>query len=373
MKIYLVGGAVRDLLLGLEQQDRDYVVVGGTTAEMLKLGYEQVGSSFPVFLHPETGEEYALARTERKTGVGYHGFEVNADQSVSLEDDLARRDLTINSMAMYNGGEVVDPYGGQSDLAAKVLRHTSSAFVEDPLRVIRLARFYGRYTDFTVAPETMNLATQMVLAGMLDELPDERFWAELEKGFASGDAGRFFMLLAKLGVLDKVKFFKQIYSPMSDDVVVRRANLAASVQRHSTSPAEAVDLFLAWTGNISAASTWLLKARPSIVKQASIIDVFIAIDSRPNIRNRDYELLHDALTLARAWSGNTALLDTFVRGVKALRALDVCGSSNDLALIERAVTSGREVKASMFPTLSGAAIGKAIRAERIARWKAMNL
>ncbi len=181
MDTYLVGGAVRDALLGLPTKDRDHVVVGATVRQMLDAGYVAVGRDFPVFLHPETHEEHALARTERKSGPGYRGFEVHADPSVTLEEDLARRDLTINAMARRADGTLVDPYGGAADLEARVLRHVSDAFVEDPVRVLRLARFAARLAPlgFGVAPETLALARRMVEAGEMAALVPERVWQEL--------------------------------------------------------------------------------------------------------------------------------------------------------------------------------------------------
>ena len=198
-KIYLVGGAVRDHLLGIESRDRDYVVVGSSPAEMLAEGFTQVGASFPVFLHPVTGDEYALARTERKTGAGYHGFETFYDKNVTLEDDLARRDLTINSMAMVDG-VIIDPFGGREDLSNGVLRHTSDAFADDPLRVLRLARFAARYS-FSVAPETLKLARKIVWSGELLHLPHERVWTELYKGFSEVNAFKMLEVLTQIGAL----------------------------------------------------------------------------------------------------------------------------------------------------------------------------
>ena len=170
MKRYLVGGAVRDRLLGRAVGDRDWVVVGADPGELLALGYLAVGRDFPVFLHPETREEHALARTERKTGPGYHGFEFHADRSVTLEEDLARRDLTINAIAEDESGALVDPHGGRRDLDAKVLRHVSPAFAEDPVRILRLARFAARFADFRVAAETEALMREMVDNGEVDAL-----------------------------------------------------------------------------------------------------------------------------------------------------------------------------------------------------------
>jgi tRNA nucleotidyltransferase/poly(A) polymerase len=212
MKQYLVGGAVRDLLMGNPIQDRDYVVVGASPQEMLAMGYEQVGADFPVFLHPFSGEEYALARTERKTGAGYHGFAVDYNDDVTLEDDLARRDLTINAIAMdEETAQFIDPFDGIDDINKRVLRHVSSAFKEDPLRVIRLARFYGRFENFTVAPVTMRFAQDMVIRGELNELPWERFAAEIVKVLKTCTVSgcmHFFKLLHELQVAEHVNFFR---------------------------------------------------------------------------------------------------------------------------------------------------------------------
>lgn len=212
MKIYKVGGAVRDMLLGLAPKDVDYVVVGANEKDMFDAGFEQVGAAFPVFLHPVTGDEYALARMEKKTGDGYHGFQTHIE-NVTLEEDLARRDLTINAMAMDDAGAVIDPYGGQHDLAQGILRHTGPAFEEDPLRVIRLARFYARYSEFNIAGDTDQLATNMIARGDLNHLPHERFWAELKKVFQEKQPERFFMLLNRFGAEQHVKFFSGLYDP----------------------------------------------------------------------------------------------------------------------------------------------------------------
>lgn len=195
MKTYLVGGAVRDELLQRPMKDRDYVVVGATPAEMLELGFQKVGADFPVFLHPETKEEYALARTERKTGVGYNGFETTFDPSITLEDDLRRRDLTINAMAKdLETGEIVDPFNGLHDLQDGILRHVSPAFAEDPLRVLRVARFRARY-NFKIARETVELMQKLVAVGEVDHLTPERVWVELEKGLSETNPTLFIMTL----------------------------------------------------------------------------------------------------------------------------------------------------------------------------------
>ncbi len=205
MKICLVGGAVRDQLLGLSVTDRDWVVVGATSEQMLALGYQQVGKDFPVFLHPQTKEEYALARTERKQGHGYHGFVCQAHPEVSLEADLRRRDLTINAMAMCDGN-LVDPYGGQRDLAARCLRHVSEAFAEDPLRVLRVARFAAKLAsfDFVLATETQSLMRDIVTSGELAQLTPERVWQETTKALITDHPEVYFQVLREIGALDKL-------------------------------------------------------------------------------------------------------------------------------------------------------------------------
>lgn len=200
MRIYEVGGAVRDRLLGRPIVDRDWVVVGAAPADMEALGYRRVGKDFPVYLHPETQEEYALARTERKTGPGYKGFSFETATTVTLEDDLRRRDLTINAMALDASGDLIDPYGGQADLQRGILRHVSPAFVEDPVRVLRVARFAARF-DFQIAAETAQLMRDIVTAGELDALVPERVWAELEKALCESKPRRFFEALRDCGAL----------------------------------------------------------------------------------------------------------------------------------------------------------------------------
>src|SRR5450830_140084 len=219
MQIYLVGGAVRDALLGMPVQDRDWVVVGGTPEAMVSLGFAPVGKDFPVFLHPQTHEEYALARTERKSGHGYKGFVVQASPGVSLEDDLARRDLTINAIAQAlhpdpvtgridpahpGPGTLIDPWGGQQDLHQRVLRHVTPAFREDPVRILRVARFAARFPDFTLAPETLALMQEMVEDGEVDHLVPERVWQELARGLMSERPSRQFEVLRACGALKRL-------------------------------------------------------------------------------------------------------------------------------------------------------------------------
>ena len=206
MNTYLVGGAVRDTLLEYPFHERDWVVVGATPQEMLKLGYQQVGKDFPVFLHPETKDEYALARTERKSGHGYTGFAVHCDPGVTLEEDLQRRDLTINAIARSAEGEYIDPYGGRRDIENRVLRHVSDAFVEDPLRVLRTARFAARYAHlgFAVAPETMALMAEIVAQDELAHLPAERIWIELDRALGERNPNVFVEVLRECGALARV-------------------------------------------------------------------------------------------------------------------------------------------------------------------------
>ena len=204
MRSYVVGGAVRDQLLGLPVQDRDHVVVGATPEQMLAAGFRPVGKDFPVFLHPATQEEYALARTERKTAKGYHGFAFYAAPDVTLEQDLVRRDLSINAMALGEEGEIVDPYGGQADLRARVFRHVSEAFAEDPVRILRVARFAARLPEFRVADSTNALMRRMVDEGEVDALVPERVWQELARGLMEARPSRMLAVLRDCGALARI-------------------------------------------------------------------------------------------------------------------------------------------------------------------------
>lgn len=204
LKIYIVGGAVRDALLGLPAGDRDWVVVGATPEIMVARGFIPVGGDFPVFLHPVTKEEYALARTERKSGRGYKGFTFYTGAEVTLEEDLKRRDLTVNAIAQSMAGELVDPLNGVQDLRAKILRHVGPAFEEDPVRILRLARFVARFTEFTVAPETLALCRKMVASGEVDALVPERVWQELSRGLMSEQPSRMLELLAEVSAAQRI-------------------------------------------------------------------------------------------------------------------------------------------------------------------------
>ncbi len=234
MKIYLVGGAVRDKLLGLPVKERDYVVVGATVENMLELGFRQVGKEFPVFLHPKTSEEYALARMERKVKPGYKGFAFDTSPDVDLQSDLIRRDLTINAMAEDEEGKLYDFYGGKKDIDKKILRHVSPAFAEDPVRILRIGRFLARYyhLGFHVADETIALMREMVAAGEVDALVAERVWKELERALTEKNPEKFFAVLDECGALAKlfpdiqVQTLQQA-SSISSDPVVRFAALTA--------------------------------------------------------------------------------------------------------------------------------------------------
>jgi len=204
MKVYLVGGAVRDELLGLPVKEKDWVVVGATPQQMIELGYKPVGKDFPVFLHPETKEEYALARTERKVGKGYTGFVFDTSPEVTLEEDLLRRDLTINAIAKSKEGEIIDPFQGREAIRNKILRHVSPAFAEDPVRILRVGRFAARFADFgfTVVAETTDLMKQMVKAGEVDALVAERVWKEWERALAEKNPEQFFIVLTDCGAIE---------------------------------------------------------------------------------------------------------------------------------------------------------------------------
>ncbi|MBV1790218.1 hypothetical protein KQ940_19360 [Marinobacterium sp. D7] len=228
MKIYLVGGAVRDRLLGLKVKDRDWVVVGATPEQMLDAGFKQVGKDFPVFLHPDSGEEYALARTERKSGKGYTGFEFYASPEVTLEEDLCRRDLTINAIAEDSEGTLIDPYGGRQDLQLRILRHVSPAFSEDPLRVLRVARFAARFADqgFHIAPETLELMRELSAGDELSHLTAERVWQEFERALATRSPLTFIEVLNAVGACDQL--LAELCGLDTTDAAQRAAALSAA-------------------------------------------------------------------------------------------------------------------------------------------------
>jgi tRNA nucleotidyltransferase (CCA-adding enzyme) len=255
MQIYLVGGAVRDELLGLPIGERDYVVVGATVSMMLAQGFVQVGRDFPVFLHPDTHEEYALARTERKVAAGYQGFQVFASPEVSLEEDLQRRDLTINAMARGDDQVLIDPYGGQNDLKARVFRHVGPAFVEDPVRVLRLARFSAQFTDFSIAQETVELMDRMVASGELDALVPERVWQEVMRGLKQAQPSRMLAVLKQTRVLGRLMPELSLDDPRAAGVL-RLIDTAWSLDRqHTLNTDQLAQMRFAWLMTLCPASS----------------------------------------------------------------------------------------------------------------------
>lgn len=357
MKVYAVGGAVRDELLGLPVKDRDYVVVGATPEEMIRLGFKPVGKDFPVFLHPVTREEHALARTERKTGPGYKGFVVHAAPEVTLEDDLARRDLTINAIAKDEHGHIVDPFGGAADLKARVLRHVSPAFVEDPVRVLRVARFAARF-GFAVAPETLALMRAMTSRGEVDALVPERVWQEFARGLMEAAPRRMFDVLAECGALARVL-------PEWASLDARRAlgALDAAVARDATLPVRYAVLFAAATEDIADRASERLRA-PGDCRDLAVL----AARSRPAIDRADRA---DAAALVDLLQQ----VDAFRRPERFASLLSVCECDAaaigrpdppGVARVRRGAAAARAVDAGAIAQAHPADVAAAVRAARIA-------
>jgi len=344
MEVFLVGGAVRDELLGRPVTERDWVVVGSGAAELEALGYRRVGRDFPVFLHPETGEEYALARTERKTGPGHTGFVVHAGPEVTLEDDLERRDLTVNAIARDADGTLIDPYGGGADLARRVLRHVSPAFREDPLRVFRVARFAAELDGFEVAPETLELMRRMAADGALDELSAERVWAELAKALASPSPGRFFAVLSAAACL----------RPWFAELAGRPVKLPAALVK----PGER---YAALAGVLGGAAAAALGARLKCPKAYQRLALLIAEHEGVLARWRDVSIpeLYRALVAARAFKPRGEL-DRVLRVVSALHGQDLAPLAEVVARCDAAVDAS-ELRARGF---EGARLGAELDAER---------
>ena len=353
MKTYLVGGAVRDHLLGLEPKDRDWVIVGATSEDverMIAQGYTQVGADFPVFLHPTTGEEYALARIERKTGTGYLGFSVETT-NVTIEDDLARRDLTINSMAMDDDGTIIDPYHGQRDLRNGILRHTSSAFVEDPLRVLRLARFAARYEHFNIASETVELCQQVGKSNELNHLAVERIWTELEKGFSEDHPEKFMDALNGTHALEHCDVLKQTFGSSLCPYQFESCKHVAKV--------------------ISRDLRMLIGVAVISKKNSQLVGA-------PSRLQTLYENIHRAFSTKYCSSDLAALLkksgayregETFNDLCKAILVMNMSRDKRlafSYAEMLSAANAAREIKASQFPALSGKALGEAIDLARAA-------
>lgn len=359
-KTYLVGGAVRDALMGVtEVSDMDYVVVGATNADMLARGYTNVGQSFPVYMD-ENGDQWALARRERKTGNGYQGFDVEVGSDVTLEDDLMRRDLTINAIARdVETGEIIDPFGGREDLKDKVLRHVSPAFAEDPLRVIRLARFAARWPEFTIAQETWNLCSQLVRSGELNHLSNERFYAEMAKMFKQSDSPSvFFSFLHAIDAFERVDFFRELFGAHPDiDFMVRVAKDAKGFAAESNGSCDPLDLLL---GICSRADEFDSPVIPTEVRT-------LARNMRMVCKMNDVtaDNLHELISRNRGFSNheNGSSIRTLMW---ALRLARWSGAEIRLhpVVLNVACQDGAGVTAAMFPNLSGKELGEAITAER---------
>ncbi|WP_339673332.1 multifunctional CCA tRNA nucleotidyl transferase/2'3'-cyclic phosphodiesterase/2'nucleotidase/phosphatase [Dasania marina] len=353
MKIYLVGGAVRDTLLGYPFHERDWVVVGGTPQQLLAQGYQQVGKDFPVFLHPKTKEEYALARTERKNGQGYTGFACYSAPDVSLEDDLLRRDLSINAIAQDEQGNIIDPYNGQLDIAAKKLRHVSPAFAEDPLRVLRTARFLARYhhLGFTVADETLQLMQQLSDSGELTQLSRERIWVETEKALHERSPEQYFLCLQHCGAL------QQLYPEMPTLTPQSLQRLQQARKSCNSSQLFALLFYQAENNN-------LLKQLKSIKVPNEVAELCQLLQQ------------HADLVLAEQLSAEQILLllqhcDGYRRGQRFTDFLHCCqqiNSHNQADKLKQALTLCLSVDAKALAAqgLSGKDIAQAIQQQRLA-------
>lgn len=355
MKTYVVGGAVRDELLGLPVQDRDHVVVGATPEEMERLGFKAVGKDFPVFLHPVTHEEYALARTERKTARGYRGFTINADPGVTLEEDLARRDLTINAIAKDEAGNIIDPFDGAADLKARVLRHVSPSFVEDAVRILRVSRFAARY-GFQVAPETQALMREMVANGEVDALVPERVWQEFAKGLMERAPRRMFDVLTECGALPRLlPEWKQL------DAHRALAALDAAAVRSLSLPVRFATLFAGAAVETAAQAS----ARLRVPAECARLAVLAA--------GRCARVLEVRSLAARDLVDLLQQVDAFRRperfeSLMAVCECDAAGNADPRGRtrLVRALAAAQSVDAGALAQLDSGDIGAAVRAARIA-------
>ena len=359
MKIYLVGGAVRDVLLNQKVSEKDWVVVGATSEEMLKQGFKQVGKHFPVFLHPKTNEEYALARTERKTSHGYHGFAFDTSPNITIEEDLRRRDLTINAIAQEASGALVDPWGGQRDIKARLLRHVSSAFSEDPVRILRVARFAARFESlgFSIAPETLELMQQMVANGEADYLVAERVWQETVKALATGRPSVYLKTLSDIGALARVapelnNLFHHLADITDKDGIPLDTSLFAAIDKAAKHPPEillAILAFYACRNGVSISTLserWKLSSRcrkmiqsverfDASLKSATdlsseeLLDFLIQADA---LRNREqYQNLLTAYSLSNYEGIDiTSQINRITRALEALATVKFDSSLQDL-------------------------------------------
>lgn len=371
MKVFLVGGAVRDEIMGVTPKDRDYVVVGATQADIQKMmddGFKQVGADFPVFLHPVTGEEWALARVERKTGDGYLGFDVKTED-VTLEEDLGRRDLTMNSIAKdIETGEYIDPYNGIADIRAGVLRHTTEAFKEDPLRVIRLARFLSRY-KFRVAVDTATLAADMIHNGELNTLSYERFWAELDKVLQESvdvDAVLSFMYtLFWYGASQHVNFFKEVFGQV--DKPEPAAFSWAAFAALQAPPDKRLAYFVALGGRRPLDRG--VRAMPeSIMWYRRLLDLHIKLQASyiQAVSSAPTTSMYALLEYIKAWhtKGNTSF-DDGIEFITAVQRISAMTHSITVDKIINCAEAARAITAEGFLHLEGKAIGEAIKAARL--------
>lgn len=358
MKTYLVGGAVRDLLLNVPSHDRDFVVVGATPDDMLAAGFKRVGADFPVFLHPATGDEYALARVERKVGPGYKGFEVVAGRDVTIEEDLGRRDLTINSIAIEveNGQlkhplNIVDPYNGRLDLTNKILRHTSPAFKEDPLRVLRLARFSARFPDFMITATTLGMCDEMIKAGELAHLTQERVWGEMYKAFSCVDPSRFFAALKWVDAYSRVPGLGPIKAAQTAKVK-KLISLTTGFEHQADI---VIGTLIAQSGGLPADER-LLNGLNSIARKVAKIQAM-------NWRDRAPEKALERLVKSGALREASKLVTC------ALAARDE-PDVFDRATLEMIMV--KMVTADQFPGLDGKALGAALTAARLEALKSLS-
>jgi tRNA nucleotidyltransferase (CCA-adding enzyme) len=357
MKSYVVGGAVRDELLGLAVQDRDHVVVGATPEAMAALGFKPVGADFPVFLHPETREEHALARTERKTAPGYKGFTFHASPDVTLEDDLQRRDLTINAMARDADGTLIDPHGGERDLRAGILRHVSAAFAEDPVRILRVARFAARF-GFAVAPETMALMRKMVEAGEADALVAERVWQEVARGLMEHSPSRMLAVLEESGALARV--LPEVHQTRPLERLARRLDRAATLD--AALPARYAALLLDLTPEAVSALSARINA-PGECRDLALLAT----------RERDF-LARPGEAIAEQWLALLERADAFRRPERLALLAQVAGADTDRAdagpalrrQLDRVLAAARTVDAGQVSREHPQDIPGAIRRARLA-------
>ena len=363
MQAYLVGGAVRDELLGLEVKDRDWVVVGATPKEMLAKGFKQVGADFPVFLHPGTREEYALARTERKQGHGYHGFTVYSAPDVTLEEDLKRRDLTINAIAKTEGGDLVDPFHGRGDIEDRKLRHVSEAFAEDPLRILRTARFAARFRPlgFTVCDQTMALMQNMVDAGEVNHLVPERVWQEFQRALHEQAPEAFFEVLRDCGALGVL--IPEL-APSAEFPMAMRAIRCIQENPDASTEERFAALLSPLDESVAVARAKTLKAPNDCQNLARLVTAFI-----PPIRNidpqrPDAETLLDLLNKADFWRRP----ERFWQLLSILECA-LSGESGTLSLLRAAsrAATGVDPKTLLAQGYKGKALGSAIRNERLKR------